>query len=241
MPDLNFKRGLSTENQPPIVDGQIIYHTDTSRFYFDVNDARIEVNANKSNSINIPQIIENINTIAKKLSLNTEAIYVGGSNAESLFGCPVNNCIINIKKDNTHKVLMDCYELENGNHFISSCQNVNIDYPQWTEWTLQPNSSNTYTKDEIENINKALVKEGSAIDIENGSSNEMFFYTINHAEEGPEEGFVHGNSSTNFTIPNLTIDNYGHTIEAIKGQQFIIADTLPAASADYNGIICIVY
>lgn len=51
MPDLNFKRGLSTDNQPPIVDGQIIYHIDTSRFYLDVNKSRIEINANNAKKL----------------------------------------------------------------------------------------------------------------------------------------------------------------------------------------------
>lgn len=51
MPDLNFKRGLSTKNQPPIIDGQIIYHIDTSRFYLDVDNARIEINANDAKKL----------------------------------------------------------------------------------------------------------------------------------------------------------------------------------------------
>lgn len=74
MPDLNFKRGESTEVQPPIIDGQIIYHTDTSRFYFDVNDTRIEVNANDAKKLmgaefNSQTIKYNINQISSSKSI----------------------------------------------------------------------------------------------------------------------------------------------------------------------------
>ena len=151
MPDLNFKRGLSTENQPPIVDGQIIYHTDTSRFYFDVNNARIEVNANKAKVMDIPQITQSIKTIAINLPIDTEATYFGGSNATTL-DCPVNFFIANIKKSNTHIALIDGYDLQTGDHYINRCLNTNTSNPQWTGWQLQPNFNNTYTKDEVNNI-----------------------------------------------------------------------------------------
>lgn len=49
--DLNFKRGLSTSNQPSVVDGQIVYHTDTSKLYIDVANQRKEVGAGGAFSI----------------------------------------------------------------------------------------------------------------------------------------------------------------------------------------------
>ena len=72
--DLNFKRGLSTRSQPPIVDGQIIYHTDTSRFYLDVNKSRVEINANDAKKLmgaefNAQAIEYNVNQISSSKSI----------------------------------------------------------------------------------------------------------------------------------------------------------------------------
>lgn len=51
MSSLIFKRGVSTGAQPAVVDGQILYHKDTSRFYLDTNGARIEINANDAKKL----------------------------------------------------------------------------------------------------------------------------------------------------------------------------------------------
>ena len=91
-----------------------------------------------------------------------------------------------------------------------------------TGFTIAP----TLTDDDIINLT------GSA-------GTNSFNLDAKHANKGPDNGFAHENTTTNFTIPNLTIDDYGHTTAATKGQQFIIADTLPTEVT--NGAICIVY
>lgn len=66
-------------------------------------------------------------------------------------------------------------------------------------------------------------------------------YTASHAKKGPSTSFTHGNTASAFSVPNISVDTYGHTTAVANGQKFIIVDTLPTASTSYNGTICIVY
>ena len=64
-------------------------------------------------------------------------------------------------------------------------------------------------------------------------------YTANHAKKGPSTNFTHSNTASAFSVPNISVDTYGHTTAVANGQKFILADTLPTTVT--NGAICIVY
>lgn len=110
--------------------------------------------ATYAKQMSIPRIASNLMTsIAANLPVDTEAIYFGGSDAASL-GCPTSYCIVNIKKGNNHRTILDCYNLTTGNHYINGNLDARVS-TGWTGWKLQPNESHIhdsryYTKDEID-------------------------------------------------------------------------------------------
>lgn len=285
---------------------------------------------------------DDILTAAASMPIRTEQIFFNGSDGVDAGG-PADYIIVNAKKGDNHRTILDCYDLQTGNHYINGCMraeaNSTIEGANvWTGWKLQPSPNNTYTKTEVDTLidqitgftitptltddniveltgsaktngfnldakhakkgpSKVYTSENATTSISgygtsktikipqitvdtyghvtaaadedititmpptqtlptsfnitanandddivtlsaSGGANSVS-YTANHAQKGPNGGFVHENKAINFTIPNLTIDSYGHTTEAEKGQRFIIADELPNTITD--GAICIVY
>lgn len=103
-----------------------------------------------SQKMSITRIEADITTIAADLPRSTEAIYFGGSNAMS-YGCPAAYCMINIKKSEADRTIMDCYALNTGDHYINGCMNPsNVDVSPWTGWVQQSNENHTHTTNDID-------------------------------------------------------------------------------------------
>lgn len=274
----------------------------------------------------------NILTAAGNMPLCTEQIFFNGSDGVSAGG-PVDYILVNAKKGDNHRTILDCYDLQTGDHYINGCMRAETDSTAtdanvWTGWRLQPSPSNTYTKTEVNNLidqipdsftitptlegddvinltgaegtnGFSLNAKHAKVNLPNGytsgnsitsisgyganqtikipqitvndyghvtaaadeeititmpsaptfsgddiitfstSSNANgVSYAASHAQN-LSGGFTHGNLNTNFTIPYLTVDNYGHITNVETGQQFIITPSLP--NTVYNGAICIVY
>lgn len=91
-------------------------------------------------TMKIKRVSEQITTIAAKVAIGTEAVYFCSSDGIT-FGCPQTYCIINIKKGDNHRTIMDCYHLNTGDHYINGCMMANGTNDAWTGWILQPNPS----------------------------------------------------------------------------------------------------
>lgn len=89
----------------------------------------------------VARVTKNITSHAADVPVKTEMVYFCGSDGESL-GCPKTYCIINIKKGENHRTLMDCYHIQTGDHYINGCLNTNaVESNPWTGWVLQSNQA----------------------------------------------------------------------------------------------------
>ncbi len=93
----------------------------------------------------VTRVTENITTVAAKLPNQTEVVYFCGSDGLSL-GCPKTYCIINIKKGDNYRTIMDCYDLNTGDHYINGCMHADGNDDVWTGWVLQPNQASLDAK-----------------------------------------------------------------------------------------------
>lgn len=94
--------------------------------------------ANSANKVNITRP-SNVLSAAAAMSIHTEQIFFLGSDGLSA-GAPVNYCIINAKRGTGERTILDCYDLQTGDHYINGNMTVtNTD--TWTGWVLQPNQA----------------------------------------------------------------------------------------------------
>ena len=106
--------------------------------------------ADYANRVKITRKSINVLDAADNMPLLTEEIWFLGSDGIQL-GAPASHVIINAKKGDAHRTILDCYALKTGYHYINGCMNATPNSTEpWTGWILQPNN------DTIGFTNKAL-------------------------------------------------------------------------------------
>lgn len=99
--------------------------------------------AKMAEAVNITRPTKSILEVAGDMDLFTEKVFFFGSDGFT-YGAPSNYVIINAKKGANHRTILDCYNLQNGDHHINGCMNAQTGSTQsganvWTGWILQPN------------------------------------------------------------------------------------------------------
>ena len=106
--------------------------------------------ADYANRVKITRKSTNIFDEANNIPILTEEIWFLGGNGTQ-FGAPANYVIINAKKGDTYRTILDCYALQTGYHYINGCMDARPGSTSpWTGWILQPNN------DTVGFTNKAL-------------------------------------------------------------------------------------
>ena len=119
-----------------------------------------------ASKVNITRPSKSILEVAGDMALFSEEIYFFGSDG-LLYGAPVNYVIINAKKGANHRTILDCYDLQTGDHYINGCMNAQTDSTVsganvWTGWVLQPNPASLNKKqDALMGTANRLLKSAS--------------------------------------------------------------------------------
>jgi hypothetical protein len=74
------------------------------------------------------------------MPIRTVQLFFNGSDGVSAGG-PVNYIIVNAKKGDNHRTILDCYDLQTGDHYINGCMRAETDSTAtdaniWTGWIL---------------------------------------------------------------------------------------------------------
>lgn len=175
----------------------------------------------------------NILTAAASMPIRTEQIFFNGSDGVSAGG-PVNYILVNAKKGDNHRTILDCYDLQTGDHYINGCMRAEANSTAdganvWTGWKLQPSPNNTYTKTEV---NQILAQTSGIFTISNitvasnawvsSSYNSMYPYeatiTISNLTANDIVQPRYNNMDIiNYTIsPEMSINNGSFTIYAVN-------------------------
>ena len=262
---LTFQRGLSTGTQPPEEDGKIIYHTDTSRMYFDTDSARQEINANDARSIDggkkltsiLPSDSSTNSTFPTSLAVHnySSSTYMTKSNPvgsgtlsfdgdEELTGnftvggsgtfgkdLILNNSVTTVQAQEP-AIKWNAYGENNNEPYIGFASDQ---FDGTFVWSLKGTSHDTGlaiggdsgdllwkgikipTVDDIPTsfTISATANDDDVVVLSGSGGINGVSYTASHAQKGPPTAFAHSNTNTNFHIPNIEVDTYGHTTAVV--------------------------
>ena len=170
----------------------------------------------------VTRALESIYNIAAASASDTETVWFGGSDAVTTAKMPKPYCIVNIKRGNNARGLMDCYCLTDGTHYID----YNIDVTNsntWSGWILQPsfNDLEEYIKSLSDLGITATVTELNYVD---GVTSNIQTQLNNKV---PTSRTVNGKAlSANITLSASDVSAYSKT--EINNMAFITVDDIDA-------------
>ena len=213
---LTFTKGISFL---PLTGGTLTGNLTAPTF-----TGKLSGTANMANSVNITRPA-NIFTTVKNMASQTEQVFFFGGDGIAVGG-PVNYIIINAKKGSGERIILDCYALQTGDHYINGNMTVSND-ATWTGWILQPNPASLESKIEADKIQDITI-----YNIEINSIGEGYFPSI----------YKEVKASTNFTYLLNTNSYYFDLSESrmtVGGQSVSASNYVSLGSFDNIAVISI--